>query len=419
MAKSNGAGMPESPERSLLSLLRESGDALEAASPPFNAPAAASRLGEAARAQGLLPPGGIPEGDLAATGAELEEEAPPFDVETGAARLREAARAHGLLASGSSEDSAAQANQVSEVPAPGEAELDQTILRARAEHEVRAATNAQTSSPGAAQEEMASSETRGQLSIGEVLAQLRPEFPDISVSKIRFLEAEGLIQPTRSRSGHRRFCVADIERLRHILIMQRDSYLPLRVIREQLAYLEDLRAGADAGDQAAAGQLANLLEGLQDRADHRLGCQPHLLALRMLARSEAATGLPRQVVTEIIRATKAVLAEVEAVARAVGNTAGDELGDLQGTFLRVRLSRLAAAADDAITAATVGDSAEMRRHLRRFETLTEAIWAVLDAAYGPARPHPAASRPTTGADDPEGLRPWADVGDQAAAGWPG
>ena len=78
-------------------------------------------------------------------------------------------------------------------------------------------------------------ETAGQFGIGEVLAQLRPEFPDISTSKIRFLEAEGLIEPARSRSGYRRFSTADIERLRYILTMQRDSYLPLRVIRERLA----------------------------------------------------------------------------------------------------------------------------------------------------------------------------------------
>ena len=82
---------------------------------------------------------------------------------------------------------------------------------------------------------MSEQSARGQFGIGEVLAQLRPEFPDISTSKIRFLEAEGLIEPARSRSGYRRFSAADIERLRYILTMQRDSYLPLRVIRERLA----------------------------------------------------------------------------------------------------------------------------------------------------------------------------------------
>jgi DNA-binding transcriptional MerR regulator len=76
---------------------------------------------------------------------------------------------------------------------------------------------------------------RGQFGISEVLAQLLPEFPDISTSKIRFLEAKGLIEPARSRSGYRRFSAGDIDRLRYILTAQRDSYLPLQVIRERLA----------------------------------------------------------------------------------------------------------------------------------------------------------------------------------------
>jgi DNA-binding transcriptional MerR regulator len=75
---------------------------------------------------------------------------------------------------------------------------------------------------------------RPYLGIGEVLAQLRGEFPDISVSKIRFLESEGLIAPARSPSGYRKFGVDDIERLRYILTAQRDQYLPLRVIKERL-----------------------------------------------------------------------------------------------------------------------------------------------------------------------------------------
>jgi len=80
--------------------------------------------------------------------------------------------------------------------------------------------------------------SRGYLGIGEVLAQLRDEFPDVSVSKIRFLETEGLITPARSPSGYRRFCAADVDRLRFILAAQRDQYLPLRVIRERLADTE-------------------------------------------------------------------------------------------------------------------------------------------------------------------------------------
>jgi DNA-binding transcriptional MerR regulator len=93
---------------------------------------------------------------------------------------------------------------------------------------------------------------RGQFGIGEVLAQLRPEFPDISTSKIRFLEAEGLIEPERTRSGYRKFGVADVQRLRHILTLQRDSYLPLRVIKERLASGEAAGGPDGAGPGAAA-----------------------------------------------------------------------------------------------------------------------------------------------------------------------
>jgi uncharacterized protein len=99
--------------------------------------------------------------------------------------------------------------------------------------------------------DMSEQPMRGQFGIGEVLGQLRPEFPDISTSKIRFLEAEGLIEPARSRSGYRRFCAADIERLRYILTMQRDSYLPLRVIRERLAVK---KGGEEANGVPPAGR---------------------------------------------------------------------------------------------------------------------------------------------------------------------
>ena len=72
------------------------------------------------------------------------------------------------------------------------------------------------------------------MSIGAVLDLLRPEFPDISISKIRFLESEGLVTPQRSPSGYRRFTAYDSARLRFILTAQRDQYLPLKVIKAQL-----------------------------------------------------------------------------------------------------------------------------------------------------------------------------------------
>jgi len=75
---------------------------------------------------------------------------------------------------------------------------------------------------------------RAFMSIGEVLGQLRPDFADITISKIRFLEAEGLVEPERTASGYRKFSREDLSRLRYVLSAQRDHYLPLRVIKEHL-----------------------------------------------------------------------------------------------------------------------------------------------------------------------------------------
>ncbi len=72
------------------------------------------------------------------------------------------------------------------------------------------------------------------LSIGAVLTRLKPEFPDLAISKIRFLESEGLVTPHRTPSGYRQFSAADVERLRYVLAAQRDHYLPLKVIKDQL-----------------------------------------------------------------------------------------------------------------------------------------------------------------------------------------
>ncbi|MEV5879593.1 MerR family transcriptional regulator [Streptomyces sp. NPDC052101] len=78
----------------------------------------------------------------------------------------------------------------------------------------------------------------GLMSIGTVLSVLRDEFPEVTISKIRFLESEGLIEPQRTPSGYRKFSAGDVERLAHVLRMQRDHYLPLKVIREHLDAME-------------------------------------------------------------------------------------------------------------------------------------------------------------------------------------
>jgi DNA-binding transcriptional MerR regulator len=111
---------------------------------------------------------------------------------------------------------------------------------------------------------MSAQPARAYLGIGEVLARLRDEFPDVSVSKIRFLESEGLIEPARSPSGYRRFEEADVERLRYILTAQRDQYLPLRVIKERLVPPPD--GDADAARSTSLTRRELLTEaGIEDQ----------------------------------------------------------------------------------------------------------------------------------------------------------
>jgi DNA-binding transcriptional MerR regulator len=94
--------------------------------------------------------------------------------------------------------------------------------------------------------------TRNYQSIGEVLVSVKTEFPDITISKIRFLEAEGLIEPERTPSGYRKFYSHDVERLKSILRMQRDEYLPLKVIKERLLHQDEGLADGLSPDGEAA-----------------------------------------------------------------------------------------------------------------------------------------------------------------------
>jgi hypothetical protein len=112
--------------------------------------------------------------------------------------------------------------------------------------------------------------------------------------------------------------------------------------------------------------------------EHQARCLPYLLTLRMLARDDAETPFPWLVRAEVAKATGAILAEAEAACREVGAMTGSGPG--AGIFLGVRVRRLAVAADDAIAAAAVGDLTRLRRHLRRFEALTSAIWEVQEGA---------------------------------------
>jgi DNA-binding transcriptional MerR regulator len=105
---------------------------------------------------------------------------------------------------------------------------------------------------------------RNYQSIGEVLVSLKTEFPDITISKIRFLEAEGLIAPERTTSGYRKFFETDVEKLRSILKMQRDEYLPLKVIKDRILKAEAEGTSDGPGEPVEdSDELADAPTGLQ------------------------------------------------------------------------------------------------------------------------------------------------------------
>ncbi|MFD6419764.1 MerR family transcriptional regulator [Streptomyces sp. NPDC060194] len=115
-----------------------------------------------------------------------------------------------------------------------------------------------------------------QVSIGTVLNLLRDEFPEVTISKIRFLEAEGLVEPQRTPSGYRKFSTDDVHRLAQVLRIQRDHYLPLKVIKEQLE-------AAAAGEQPALPS-----PGAPPEPDHELPTVTRLGRAELLAAAEVS-----------------------------------------------------------------------------------------------------------------------------------
>ncbi|SDJ23791.1 MerR family regulatory protein [Frankineae bacterium MT45] len=136
---------------------------------------------------------------------------------------------------------------------------------------------------------------RGSLTIGEVLTALRPDFPDITISKIRFLETEGLVAPHRTPSGYRKFSSTDIARLKYVLSQQRDHYLPLRVIKDQLDAIDRGLVPPGAGGLPRVPHLA--IADNAPTADH---FRPVLPTLR-LSREELinAAGLTSEQLREL------------------------------------------------------------------------------------------------------------------------
>ncbi|MGC8463568.1 MAG: MerR family transcriptional regulator, partial [Acidimicrobiales bacterium] len=112
---------------------------------------------------------------------------------------------------------------------------------------------------------------RSYLSIGDVLTLLRQEFPDVTISKIRFLESQGLVNPERTPSGYRKFYDADVERLRWVLRQQREHFLPLKVIKDRLEEREAAGGSTAPADAPVPTRAASSVDGAGSGAEVGVG----------------------------------------------------------------------------------------------------------------------------------------------------
>ncbi|MCM6772201.1 MerR family transcriptional regulator [Nocardia sp. CDC159] len=233
------------------------------------------------------------------------------------------------------------------------------------------------------------------MSIGSVLDLLRPDFPDITISKIRFLESEGLISPERTPSGYRRFSVADVERLKFVLTAQRDQYLPLKVIKEQLEAIDsgaatlgvrEARARADGVEAAGSGRAPDPAAAGGPTPPRRLGVVPGEISpdeLRFdheirITRGDLLeqAGIDEKFLTELIRANlitpgAAGYFDTEAVTLARTARAMSEFG-LEARHLRAfKLAADREAAMIAQIAAPIAKGRDADARARAEETVRE------------------------------------------------
>lgn len=199
---------------------------------------------------------------------------------------------------------------------------------------------------------------RPTMRISDVLGALQLEFPAVTNSKLRFLEEQGLVEPVRSASGYRQYSPSDVERLRFVLRQQRDRYLPLKVIGEQLDAL-------DVGDESAAPAAAHLATADGVR-------QGPTLAGRWTAPGLAAeVGVPEQFVTELVEAG------------VLRPTARGHFG--------------ASAREVVVIAAALSQHGIDTRHLRAFRAAAERQVDLVDQVVAPWRgQHAASSRARAG-----------------------
>ncbi|MEV8098386.1 MerR family transcriptional regulator [Kitasatospora sp. NPDC085879] len=194
------------------------------------------------------------------------------------------------------------------------------------------------------------------LSIGAVLAFLRDDFPEVTISKIRFLEAEGLVDPQRTPSGYRKFSAGDVERLAYVLRMQRDHYLPLRVIREHLDAIE-------RGEAPPALPAPEPRPGPLEEADRELGVAAGTVAGVRLGRAEMLAAA---------EAEEAELGEWESY----GLVSAGPDGGYDGEALQI-----------ARLVAELGRYGLEPRHLRAMKAAADREVALVDQVVAPLRRH--------------------------------
>jgi DNA-binding transcriptional MerR regulator len=194
------------------------------------------------------------------------------------------------------------------------------------------------------------------MSIGEVLAELRGAFPDVTISKIRFLEEQGLVEPERTPAGYRKFTHTDLERLRYVLALQRDHYLPLRVIRE---HLDALDRGLDPPSLPGGGpRVPRLVGDTASAGPERFGRGPEL----RLSRAELVVAAP---------ADEQLIAQLESFGLLVPLPGTGQYDAEAVTIVRA--------------AAELAGFGIEPRHLRPFRTAAEREASLVDQVMAPLR----------------------------------
>lgn len=211
-------------------------------------------------------------------------------------------------------------------------------------------------------------------SIGQVLAALKSDFPDISISKIRFLEAEGLLAPERAPSGYRRYTAADIERLRYVLSVQRDHYLPLRVIRE---HLEQIDRGSPPPAPSAPSAPGSAPAGTPGSAPTpEAGTAPAGSATA----TPPAAAPPPAALKQPLRLTRADLIEASGLTE-------QRLTELEQTGIVVPKRGTSAYGREALTLAIaarrLGEYGVDGRHLRAFKMSADREVGLVEQAIAP------------------------------------